>query len=61
MLARRMYMVTRYALLLVPFAFASAAAFVPTLFTQKYIAVAVIITCGIFLAGALMFFLSTKK
>lgn len=60
-LARRMYIIARYALLLVPFACAAAAAFVPTLYTQKYILVSVIISCGLFLAGAVMFVFSIRK
>jgi len=60
-LARRMYMVTRYALLLIPFTVGAAAAFVPALYTQRYIAGASLLAAGIFVAGALSFVLSTRK
>jgi hypothetical protein len=61
MMARRMYIVIRYALILIPFTIAAAAAIVPTLHTQKYIAGSILLAVGIFFAGALMFFLSTNK
>ena len=61
LIARRMYMVIRYAMLLVPFGFAAVAAFVPSLFTQKYLAGSFLLALGIFISGGLVFFLSTRN
>ncbi len=60
-LARRMYIVVRYALLLVPVAAAGIAAFVPLLFTQKYITGSAVLAAGIFVTGALMFLFSVRE
>lgn len=60
-LARRMYMVVRYGLLVIPFCAAAVAAFVPFLFTQKHNTGAVLLALGIFVVGGLMFVFSTRK
>ena len=59
--ARRMYLIIRYALLLIPFTASAAAAMVPTLFFQQYSAPSILLAVGLFSAGGLFFFLSTKK
>jgi hypothetical protein len=60
-LARRMYMVIRYGLLLIPLCVGTAAAFVPYLYTQKHAAGAIFLALGIFTVGGFMFIFSTRK
>jgi hypothetical protein len=60
-MARRMYMIIRYGLLLIPFIASAAAAFAPTLFLQKYTAGSILVALGLFAAGGLLFVLSTRK
>ena len=61
LLARRMYIVVRYALMLVPFCAAAAAAFVPFFFIQKHNTGSILLAVGLFTAGGLTFFLSSRK
>ncbi len=61
LLARRMYMVVRYALVAVPFCVAAVAACVPSLFIQRYITGSVLLSVGIFAAGGLAFYFSSRK
>ena len=60
-LARRMYMVIRYALILVPFCAAAVAAFVPSLYIQRHVPGSVFLSAGLFAAGGIIFFFSSRK
>jgi hypothetical protein len=61
LLARRMYIVMRYALLMIPICAAFAAAFVPFLFTRKYVTGSVLLSLALIVVGGLLFVLSTRK
>lgn len=61
LLARRMYMLIRYALILLPFGAAAAGAMVPSLFIQKHLAGSILVSIGLFVAGGTMFFFSSRK
>ncbi len=59
--ARRMYMITRYGLLLIPFAASAAAAFVPTLYTLRHVTASVILSIALFAIGSGLFILADRK
>jgi hypothetical protein len=59
--ARRMYMIIRYILVLVPFAGAATAAAIPLLFIQSHAVAAGLLAGGIFLLGGCVFFFSGRK
>lgn len=54
-------MLIRYALILVPFGAAAAAAFVPSLFIQKHYAGSILLSIGLFVAGGTMYFFSSRE
>jgi hypothetical protein len=59
--ARRMYMLIRYGLILVPFAASGVAAFVPTLYTLRHVTAAVMLSLSLLLIGVLLYLLADRK
>lgn len=59
--ARRMYMLPRYGLILVPFVASAAAAFVPTLHTLRHVAASVLLAVGLFVVGGLLYVFADRK
>ena len=59
--ARRMYVVARYSLILVPFAGATVAAFVPVLFTQNFVTGSIFLSLSLIIVGGAMYLLADRK
>ena len=59
--ARRMYIVARYGLLLVPFAASAVAAFVPVLYTLRHVTGSVLLCVALFAIGGFLYVLADRK
>ena len=59
--ARRMYIIIRYGLLLIPFATSAVAAFVPLLHTLRYITASVFLAVSLLVVGCLLYFLADRR